>query len=236
MASDEPTPRKVYHERQHFELCALHALNNVFQDPNAFSKEQLDEIYQFLNFIVYILIQNFTDISILICLADYLYCQSSITLCLFIINLSIKFTLQSKHRLAPDAVLNPHKSVLGTGNYDVNVIMSVLQSKGHAAVWWDKRRSLERLCLTNIKGFILNIPSTIGWGVLTIPLKRRHWIGVRAIDNIYYNLDSKLKQPEIIGEALQLKKFLAKKLSSKNCELLLIVSSEVEVGREWKVG
>uniref|UniRef100_H2ZPZ0 Josephin-1 n=1 Tax=Ciona savignyi TaxID=51511 RepID=H2ZPZ0_CIOSA len=142
-------------------------------------------------------------------------------------------------------VLNPHKSVLGTGNYDVNVIMSVLQSKGHAAVWWDKRStikkgciylkkgSLERLCLTNIKGFILNIPSTIGWGVLTIPLKRRHWIGVRAIDNIYYNLDSKLKQPEIIGEALQLKKFLAKKLSSKNCELLLIVSSEVEVGREW---
>ena len=36
--------KKIYHERQHFELCALHALNNVFQDPNAFTKEQLDEI------------------------------------------------------------------------------------------------------------------------------------------------------------------------------------------------
>ena len=34
----------VYHERQRYELCALHALNNVFQDPNAFSKEQLDEV------------------------------------------------------------------------------------------------------------------------------------------------------------------------------------------------
>uniref|UniRef100_F6VV86 Josephin-2 n=2 Tax=Ciona intestinalis TaxID=7719 RepID=F6VV86_CIOIN len=182
---DEPAPRKVYHERQHFELCALHALNNVFQDPNAFTKEQLDEI-----------------------------CS----------------------RLSPDTVLNPHKSMLGTGNYDVNVIMSVLQSKGHAAVWWDKRRSLERLCLTNIKGFILNIPSTIGWGVLTIPLKRRHWIAVRAIENMFYNLDSKLKQPEVIGEAAQLKKFLAKKLSSKNCELLLVVSTEVEVVRGWKEG
>ena len=35
---------EIYHERQYFELCALHALNNVFQDPNAFNKEQLDEI------------------------------------------------------------------------------------------------------------------------------------------------------------------------------------------------
>jgi len=43
-------------------------------------------------------------------------------------------------RLAPDTMVNPHKSVLGTGNYDVNVIMASLQHKGYAAVWWDKRR------------------------------------------------------------------------------------------------
>lgn len=41
MASRRP---EIYHERQKFELCALHALNNVFQDPNAFTKETLDEI------------------------------------------------------------------------------------------------------------------------------------------------------------------------------------------------
>jgi len=66
-------------------------------------------------------------------------------------------------------------------------------------------RNLERLCLRNIKGFILNLPSSIGWGMLTIPIKRRHWIAVRAIDNIYFNLDSKLKQPEVIGEEAALK-------------------------------
>lgn len=44
------------------------------------------------------------------------------------------------YRLSPDTMLNPHKSVLGTGNYDVNVIMAALQHKGHAAVWWDKRK------------------------------------------------------------------------------------------------
>lgn len=43
-------------------------------------------------------------------------------------------------RLAPDSRLNPHRSLLGTGNYDVNVIMAALQGQGLAAVWWDRRR------------------------------------------------------------------------------------------------
>lgn len=44
------------------------------------------------------------------------------------------------YRLAPQCVVNPHRSMLGTGNYDVNVIMAALQSRELAAVWWDKRR------------------------------------------------------------------------------------------------
>jgi len=181
--ADANAMKKIYHEKQHFELCALHALNNVFQDANAFNKELLDEI-----------------------------CS----------------------RLSPDTLVNPHKCVLGTGNYDVNVIMAGLQYKEHAAIWWDKRRSPDQFNLSNIKGFILNIPSSIGWGMLTIPLKRRHWIAVCAIDGVYYNLDSKLKQPEVIGEEQQLKKFMAKRLSSKSCELFLVVPSEIEVSRGWR--
>lgn len=42
--------------------------------------------------------------------------------------------------MAPDSRLNPHRSFLGTGNYDVNVIMAALQGLGLAAVWWDRRR------------------------------------------------------------------------------------------------
>lgn len=49
-------------------------------------------------------------------------------------------TAVSVYRLAPQCVVNPHRSVLGTGNYDVNVIMAALQSRELAAVWWDKRR------------------------------------------------------------------------------------------------
>ena len=36
----------IYHEKQKWELCALHALNNVFQDGQAFSKPQLDDLCQ----------------------------------------------------------------------------------------------------------------------------------------------------------------------------------------------
>uniref|UniRef100_A0A8C9L437 ubiquitinyl hydrolase 1 n=1 Tax=Panthera tigris altaica TaxID=74533 RepID=A0A8C9L437_PANTA len=43
-------------------------------------------------------------------------------------------------RLAPDSRLNPHRSLRGTGNYDVNVIMAALQGLGLATVWWDRRR------------------------------------------------------------------------------------------------
>ncbi|XP_038935196.1 josephin-1 isoform X1 [Rattus norvegicus] len=86
----QAAPPQIYHEKQRRELCALHALNNVFQDSNAFTRETLQEIFQ---------------------------------------------------RLSPNTVVTPHKkSMLGNGNYDVNVIMAALQTKGYEAVWWDKRR------------------------------------------------------------------------------------------------
>lgn len=72
------------------ELCALHALNNLFQERD-FSKQELDQI-----------------------------CYS----------------------LSPDVWINPHKSLLGLGNYDINVIMAALQRRGREAVWFDKRRSV----------------------------------------------------------------------------------------------
>ena len=43
--------------------------------------------------------------------------------------------------LAPDSHWwNPHRSPLGLGNYDVNVMMAALQSKDCQAVWFDKRK------------------------------------------------------------------------------------------------
>lgn len=40
----ENSDLSVYHEKQVKELCALHALNNLFQERNAFCKKDLDDI------------------------------------------------------------------------------------------------------------------------------------------------------------------------------------------------
>ncbi|KAK6468669.1 josephin-2 [Huso huso] len=136
-------------------------------------------------------------------------------------------------RLSPESRMNPHRSFLGTGNYDVNVIMAALQSRGLAAVWWDKRRSLDSLCLDRVFGFILNIPSLVLLGFLSLPIKRRHWIAVRQVNGSYYNLDSKLKEPARIGSDTELRKFLEEQISQDPCEMLLVVQREVEDDGSW---
>ncbi|XP_036409470.1 josephin-1-like [Megalops cyprinoides] len=177
-------PPAIYHEKQRRELCALHALNNVFQDGAAFSRDTLQDIFQ---------------------------------------------------RLSPNTLVTPHKkSMLGNGNYDVNVIMAALQIRGFEAVWWDKRRDVGSIALSNVTGFILNVPSNLRWGPLRLPLKRQHWIGVREVGGTYYNLDSKLRSPHAIGPPDELRKFLRHQLRGKNCELLLVVPEEVEAQQTWR--
>ncbi|XP_070581376.1 josephin-1-like [Ptychodera flava] len=173
----------IYHEKQKRELCALHALNNVFQDGQAYNKQMLDDI-----------------------------CQS----------------------LAPSSMVNPHRSVLGLGNYDVNVIMAALQLKDCEAIWWDKRKNLDMLNADNVLGFILNMPSPLQWGPVSLPIKRKHWVAVRELDNVFYNLDSKFKNPEVIGDKEALKSFLKAQIRAKDCELLLVVSKTVAERKSWK--
>ena len=43
----------IYHEKQSRQLCALHSLNNLFQQPGAFRKKDLDTICYKLVFLYY---------------------------------------------------------------------------------------------------------------------------------------------------------------------------------------
>lgn len=172
----------IYHERQVRELCALHALNNLFQVEGFFNKRELDTI-----------------------------CNS----------------------LAPDVWINPHKSVLGLGNYDINVIMAALQTKGFEAVWFDKRKDPSHLNVQNICGFILNVPSDYKLGFVMLPLRRRHWIAIKSIRGTFYNLDSKLTSPQPIGSESELIEFLKNELRNKEKELFIIVNSETAKSHKW---
>ncbi|XP_013382325.1 josephin-1-like, partial [Lingula anatina] len=139
------------------------------------------------------------------------------------------------YRLSPGYFLNPHKSVLGFGNYDVNVIMAAIQTKNCETIWFDKRKDIGSLNFDKILGFILNIPTDYKWGFLRLPIHRKHWISMRKIGEVYYNLDSKLDAPEVIGTSLDLQTYLKEQMESKDKELLLVVTSDVDREESWRM-
>jgi len=59
------------------------------------------------------------------------------------------------------------------------------------------------LRLDNIEGFILNVPTEYKLGFVLLPLKRRHWIALKKIHGAFYNLDSKLDSPQLIGKVVK---------------------------------
>lgn len=80
---------EIYHERQRLQMCAIHAINNLFQGSHILGKEEMNDV-----------------------------CKE----------------------LSPSSWLNPHMSVFGVGNYDINAIMAVLSKRGYEIIWFDKRR------------------------------------------------------------------------------------------------
>ncbi|ESN99029.1 hypothetical protein HELRODRAFT_66918 [Helobdella robusta] len=123
---------------------------------------------------------------------------------------------------------NPHRSYIGTGNYDVNVIMSALESINYSITWFDRRKSYTEVDWNNIFGIIVNCKSSFfTYGPINIPSPRKHWFAVRKLsDNLFYNLDSKLNSPQVIGTADQLIEFLNEK-SSCDISILIVNKSPV---------
>ncbi|KAF4520313.1 hypothetical protein B566_EDAN004373 [Ephemera danica] len=174
--------KQIYHEKQCKELCALHALNNLFQRAGTFQQTQLDAIC---------------------------------------------------HSLAPNAWVNPHKSLLGLGNYDVNVLTRALQCHGYEAVWFDKRKDPSCLELRKIFGLIFNVSNEIRLGPLTLPLNKRHWFAIREIQAHYYNLDSKLEKPQLIGNKEELCDYLRQQLSVPDKLLFVVVDENTAEQQAW---
>lgn len=61
-------------------------------------------------------------------------------------------------KLSTGCLVTSHKKrMLRNGNYDINVVMTALQTKGYEALTWDKQRDLNVTATTNVMGFTLNI-------------------------------------------------------------------------------
>ena len=87
--ADSKKDQAIYHEKQRLQMCAVHAINNLFQGSNVLKREDMNNI-----------------------------CKE----------------------LSPNTLVNPHMSVFGVGNYDVNAIMAVMSRRGYEVVWFDKRK------------------------------------------------------------------------------------------------
>eukprot|EP01084_Bolivina_argentea_P083773 151658_1 len=142
--------------------------------------------------------------------------------------------------LSPNKLINPHRSMFKTGNYDANVLIMALNKMNIDVQWFDTRKAKE-LDLNDeiflkflqpdnqrLVGFILNNPLK-----KIKMLKRRHWIAIKKINDKWYNLDSKLKQPKGYGNVDELNVFLRNCLIQNNAELMICRAkkSNKQVGR-----
>lgn len=80
------------------------------------------------------------------------------------------------------------------------------------------------------------MPSDYKLGFVVLPFRRRHWIAIRRIDGIFWNLDSKLNAPECIGNDNALLSYLNIHLQSNDKELFIVVSAETEKNKSWLKG
>ncbi|KAL0721951.1 hypothetical protein Bca4012_036550 [Brassica carinata] len=115
-------------------------------------------------------------------------------------------------------LLKPHHNML-TGNYDVNVMIAALEGKGKSVVWHDKRHGASSIDpdADALMGIVLNVPVKRYGGLW----RSRHWVVMRKINGVWYNLDSDLLVPKPFKDEGEVKGFLDQNLSSGS-EVLLV--------------
>ncbi|KAL3530854.1 hypothetical protein ACH5RR_010176 [Cinchona calisaya] len=122
------------------------------------------------------------------------------------------------------AIFKPHHNVL-TGNYDINVLIAALEEKGKRVVWHDRRTGVSTIDLEGTKNELMGI-------VLNVPVKKygglwrsRHWVALRRIDGVWYNLDSDFSTPYLYKDTAEVRHFLDYIIST-DAEVLLVMNGE----------
>lgn len=95
-----------------------------------------------------------------------------------------------------------------TGNYDINVLIAALEEKGKSVVWHDHRKGASSIDVDAPEDVLMGV-------VINVALKRfagiwrsRHWIALRKIDGVWYNLDSDLAAPQPFLDTDKVREFL----------------------------
>ena len=123
-------------------------------------------------------------------------------------------------------IFKPHRNAV-TGNYDANVLISALNSRGKEVVWFDRRKGIEEL-LSEVAGYgdrllgmIVNLHRKKWLGVW----QARHWVAIRKLQGMWYNLDSDSAAPICLGED-GLRDYLDWVISTKGVVILVLNCSD----------
>ncbi|KAL1308578.1 hypothetical protein AAHE18_17G117200 [Arachis hypogaea] len=97
-------------------------------------------------------------------------------------------------------LFKPHHNSL-TGNYDINVLIGALEEKGKSVVWHDRRNTASSIDLDVPEDILMGIVINVSVRRFAGIWKSRHWIALRKIDGVWYNLDSDLAAPQRFRDA-----------------------------------
>eukprot|EP00746_Dinoflagellata_sp_MGD_P167954 gnl/MRDRNA2_/MRDRNA2_98979_c0_seq1.p1 gnl/MRDRNA2_/MRDRNA2_98979_c0~~gnl/MRDRNA2_/MRDRNA2_98979_c0_seq1.p1 ORF type:complete len:307 (+),score=29.71 gnl/MRDRNA2_/MRDRNA2_98979_c0_seq1:37-921(+) len=103
-----------------------------------------------------------------------------------------------------DTIRKIHAAI---ADYDVQVLELALEKQGVSLRWWDRRLDVEKLKLEDDSlGFIMNRRRWVNIGEWS----DRHWFCIRRFRDGFFNLDSKLKEPEHLGGIEDLRTWIRK--------------------------
>ncbi|XAR60712.1 Ubiquitinyl hydrolase 1 [Bertholletia excelsa] len=117
-------------------------------------------------------------------------------------------------------IFKPHHNAI-TGNYDINVLIAALEEKSQSVIWHDKRNGASSINLDepedNLLGIVVNIPVRKYVGLW----KGRHWVALRRINRVWYNLDSDLAVPYSFENTEEVREYLDAVIGN-GAEVLLV--------------
>ncbi|CEO98305.1 unnamed protein product (mitochondrion) [Plasmodiophora brassicae] len=124
--------------------------------------------------------------------------------------------------LNPSTVLNPHRSMLGRGDYDVNVVQVALERNRCSARWVNNGKPMAPIieagmATAQFVGILVNVRR---WRV---PLwESRHWFAIVVDNDTIYNCDSMLAQPTPFASRPALFAFLQDAVANNDGHLFIV--------------
>lgn len=189
----------MYHERQRRAWCLVHSLNALVQAPR-FTPGALDDICDELSR-----------------RGGHEPCSSGFCGC-----------------------LNPHRGCTGEGDYDANVLAYVCRHALAAEMHWatGPRHVAELLrpgACGGVRGVVANVPVPVHIPLLHCEARRvcclcctmrpQHWFCAREAGGVWYNFDSRLPAPALIGDRGAALRLLAPLAALPDHHIFVVVSA-----------